>query len=117
MSAVLFCSCDVDHFAGQRPVEKPNSHWVCEEYNISFSVGEKYERYDSLIQINGKLIPFTFLWFDFYNNVNINFEVGGETVVLEGIGEFGSEVFSIYIADTKGYYPTEEVTLEFERVK
>ncbi len=116
LSLIFICACDYDPYDGQRPDDYPYSQWVCEEYNISFSVGEKYELLDAVMEIDGETIPFEFAWFMYGNTLNINFDIDGEFQYLEGSGSFGEEAFSIYIADTKGYYPTEEVTLEFQRV-
>jgi hypothetical protein len=112
---LLLCSCDTDPYRGQRPVEYSQTQWVCVDYGISFSVGEKYEVFDTKMLMNGEEIPFTFLWSSFDNSVNINFEVGGTADSLSGKWDFGKEEFTIIVKDTKGYYPDEQVILEFVR--
>ena len=113
---LFLCSCDVDPYEGQRPVEYPQTQWFCVDYGISFSVGEKYEVSDAKMPVNGEEIPFTFLWSSFDNSVNINFKVGGEADSLSGECEFGEEEFTVTIKDTKGYYPDEQVIMKFVRV-
>ncbi len=114
---LLLCSCDADPYRGQRPVDYPQTQWVCTDYGISFSVGEKYEVSDANMLMNGQKIPFTFLWSSFDNNVNINFEVGGVTDSLSGKCDFGKEEFAITVEDTKGYYPDKQVILKFDKVQ
>lgn len=120
LAIILFlflCSCDADPYRGQRPVEYPQTQWVCTDYGISFSVGGKYEVSDAKMLMNGEEIPFTFLWSSFDNSVKINFEVDGATDSLSGKCDFGKEKFTITVEDTKGYYPDEQVIFKFIMVQ
>jgi hypothetical protein len=112
---LLLCSCDSDPYRGQRPIEYPKTQWICEDYDISFSVGEKYELLDPKMLINEEEVPFTFLWSGFDNSVNINFKIKEKPDSLSGECKFGKEEFTITIGDTKGYYLDEQIILKFVR--
>ena len=112
---VLLClySCDSDPYAGKRPIDYPQSNWICKEYNINFSVGENQDIINAQMLINNESVPFTFLWSSLNNNVTINFEVDQQKVSLNGECIFGEKEFTIKINDTKGYYSKNQIVMTF----
>lgn len=114
---VFMCSCyDKDPYEGKRPTDCPNSYWVCEQYNVQFSVDEDKLLSDAQITIQSKQIPFSFLWWSFDNRVTIRFEVDSQKNGMLGYCEFSEDEFTITIDDTKGFYSEEQIVMEFIRV-
>ena len=107
----LLCSCDIDLYKGKRPVDYPHTSWACEEYNISFSVEEKHQIVNPKMVIDGKEIPFSFLWSSLDNRVNIQFELDGQEYSLSGRCKFGKNKFSITIEDTESVYPEKKIVM------
>ena len=49
------------------------------------------------------------------NKVSIQFEFNSQIECIIGYCEFGENEFSIKIDDTEGFYPKEQIVMEFER--
>ena len=113
---LLLCSCyDADPYQGQRPIDYPNSYWVCDEFEAFFLVNETNELIDSQIVLNEQIVPFTFLWSAFDEKVNIQFEMNSHIESLSGICQFNKNEFTVTISDTKGYFLQDHVTIKFLR--
>ena len=112
----LLCSCyDGDLYKGRRPIDYPNSYWVCEEYETYFLVGEDKQLTDAQIVIDGQTVPFKFIWSSISNDVSINFVLDSQLYGMSGPCKFGRKKFTIQIEYTEGYYPEEKIVMEFER--
>ena len=110
----ILCSCyDRDPYKGKRPIDYADSNWICEEYEIYFSVDENKNLTNTQIVIENQKIPFTFLWSKFDNTVNINFELNSQKDSLVGVCEFSQSEFVVSIDDTKGYYSENQIVLHF----
>ncbi|MBQ7045634.1 MAG: leucine-rich repeat domain-containing protein [Clostridia bacterium] len=111
----VFCSCDTDEFEGKRPLDYPNSSWVCEEYAAYFSVDSDGKFKDTKILINSSEIPFEFLFSKFDNKATMKFETNSKSDSFSGECEFSDKKFVFNILDTKGYFSDDKVSLTFIR--
>ena len=68
---------------------------------------------DMEMVIDGKEIPFSFLWSSLDNRVNIQFELDGQEYSLSGRCKFGKNKFSITIEDTESVYPEKKIVMMF----
>ena len=94
----LFCSCyDGDPYEGQRPIDYPNSYWVCKEPNAFFLVGENQEIIDAKITIDNQIVPLKFIWSGVDNHVSLNFDVDSQAYGNSGSCNFGRDKFTIKI--------------------
>ncbi len=108
--------CDVDIYHGRRPIDYPNTKWVCEEIDMYFTVSDTDEIYGEIIDKSGEIVKFTLLW-----------AVGNPTVSVKSINEidayfvaecdFGKKEFTMKITDINDsnfdYIPKE---LTFKRI-
>lgn len=112
----LLCSCyDGDLYKGRRPIDYPNSYWVCEEYEAYFLVGEDKQLTDAQIIIDGQTVPFDFVWRSNNDNVSMIFSIDSQKCGMLGSCKFRKNKFTIKIEYTEGYYPEEKIVMEFER--
>lgn len=94
----LLCSCyDGDLYKGRRPIDYPNSYWVCEEHDMYFVIGENQELIDAKITAYGQTVPFKFIWSSISNEVSINFVVDSQLYGMRGYCKFGRKKFTIQI--------------------
>ena len=113
---VFLCSCfDEFPYRGERPKDYPNSYWVCEQYDVWFFINKDKQLEKGRIKINDEEIPFAFKWTAVNNKVSIQFEFNSQIECIIGYCEFGENEFSIKIDDTEGFYPKEQIVMEFER--
>lgn len=73
----VLSACDVDYYEGQRPVEYPNTVWVCTEGNIKLMVEEKYNA-TAFWETESATYPVKFLWGSFGNSVIVLFDSAQE---------------------------------------
>lgn len=60
--AMLFLfACDMDPYAGRRPVDREDSYWICEEDDIWFYVGEEWPGQGVIAREEGD-VEFSLLW-------------------------------------------------------
>lgn len=111
----LLCACwDVDPYKGKRPIDYPNSYWVCEEeYDMFFLVGEDQELTDAKITIYGQTVPCKFIWRTTNNRINIVFDIDSQTYGMSGRCKFGKKKFTINIEYEDS--SEEGPVIEFER--
>lgn len=110
-------SCDVDPYKGKRPIDYPNTTWVCDEYGISFHVNSNGGLENSIIKTEEKVIYFELLWLSFDSTVCF-YKSNDETKedIFDGKCKFGEEAFSIKVDDTNGYFKEKSVVLKFVRM-
>lgn len=113
---LLLCSCyDGDLYKGRRPIDYPNSYWVCEEYDAYFLVGEDKELIDAKITIDGQTVPFKFIWRSNNDDVSMTFTANSQKCGMVGSCKFRKKKFTISVEYTEGYYPKEQIIMKFER--
>jgi len=71
--------CDVDIYHGRRPIDYPNTKWVCEEIDMYFTVSDTDEIYGEITDKSGEIVKFTLLW-----------SVGNPTVSVKSIDTYFS---------------------------
>lgn len=112
-----FVACDYDPHAGKRPIDQPGTTWVCEEYQMTFTVGE-FESSEFVTE-NG-IIHFAFLFGQFGNDA-IVYEYGNrENVLFTGLCEFSRNCFTIEVRQNESaemYFDKFPVKLEFVKVQ
>lgn len=113
---VCLCACDSDPYQGKRPINYPNTVWVCDEYDMRFSVNKDGKLEENYIVIQGEKYPLSFLWSALDERVSIKFNIHDEEIELYGKCKFSKNEFTIYVPDTKGYLKDSPATLVFKRV-
>ncbi len=58
----IFVGCDVDYYAGVRPVDYPNTKWTCEEVDMYFAVLDDGVAFGELKDKHGNTMEFTLRW-------------------------------------------------------
>ena len=114
----VFCACDPDWYEGRRPVDQPNTKWVCEQYNISFEVGEDGLVKNGILKTEDGDVAFDLLWAVGTTNVTVLDANSTEDYpfLFDGDCEFGRKEFEIYVNyDPYDYFP-DNCTLHFVRV-
>lgn len=120
--AVFLVSCDIDPYAGKRPIDYKNSYWLCkgDGYEIYFESGEsEISQKNSIIKIGGKEIHFSFLWSAFDSKVTMyecdEYGIEGE-ILLRGICEFDKKKFEIKVNEKSNVLQLLPDILHFERI-
>lgn len=114
---LVLTACDRDFYRGKRPIDYANSRWVCSEYGASFEVDENGNGVNQILTVNGKAVPFSWLFGSFDRSVLLKFEIDGQAYSLWGDCKFSKKLFAVYIENTKGCYKEKEITLNFVREK
>ncbi len=110
-----FSSCDVDPYKGKRPIDYPDSTWVCQNYSASFQVDADGNLKDSSIIVNGKETTFSFLWSALDETASLQLNWGDQLYNLKGTCKFKPSSFVISIDDTEGLFAEKSIILEFKR--
>ena len=114
---ICLVSCDYDPYEGKRPIDQPGTTWVCEKYQMKFTVGE-FES-SEFVTKNG---TFHFqLLFGMYDNSVIVHEYNNyDNQFFNGDCEFSSKRFVINVDQdifSEVYFDEFPVVLEFEKVE
>jgi len=100
------------------PTDQPNTTWVCEEYQASFSVNEDEDVENGIIIIDGAERKFDLRFPPFDDNcyMRIYDENGEGYLQLTGDWSCGDDVFFLEIEDTKGFWGQKSVLMIFKRI-
>ena len=114
---ICLVSCDYDPHKGKRPIDQPGTTWVCEKYQMKFTVGE-FES-SEFVTKNG---TFHFqLLFGMYDNSVIVHEYDNyENQFFNGSCKFSKDRFTIEVRQNENsevYFDEFPVTLIFKKVK
>ena len=114
---ICLVACDPDPYEGKRPIDQPGSIWVCDEYQMKFTVGE-FES-SEFVTKNG---TFHFqLLFGMYDNSVIVHEYDNyENQFFNGSCKFSKDRFTIEVRQNENsevYFDEFPVTLIFKKVK
>ena len=120
----MFCACDPDWYQGRRPVDQPGTKWVCEQYDLSFEVGEDGLVKNGVFKTEDGEIAFDLLWGVGTTNVIVydadSFRKVDEHTIdydtlFSGDCEFGRKEFEIHVSyDPNDYFP-DSCILHFTR--
>ena len=121
----MFCACDPDWYEGRRPTDQPGTKWVCEEYNMSFEVGEDGLVKNGVFKTDDGDIAFDFSWavgtthvivYDADSFKRVDEHTIDYDTLFDGTCEFGRKEFEIYVnSDLYDYFP-DSCILHFVRV-
>ena len=113
-------SCDYDPYKGKRPVDQPGTTWVCEEYQMKYTVGS-YESSEFVTE--NRTIHFQFM-FSLYSNWVSCYEYDKEGNKVgnpfDGACEFSKDNFIIEVYQNENsevYFDKFPVTLIFKKVE
>ena len=125
LCAASFCACDPDWYGGRRPVDQLGTKWVCEEYNMSFEVGEDGLVKNGVFKTEDGEIAFDLLWavgtthvivYDADSFRKVDEHTNDYDTLFSGDCEFGRREFEIFVNyDPNDYFP-DSCTLHFVRV-
>ena len=115
-------SCDIDPHSNERPVDYPNSVWVCDEndyyfiYYVDDHINNEYQSY--FITSATKKTFIKFLW-NQYNNGVIVYEIdeksGQENVLFSGECTFSKNMFQVKVSYVSNIVPKSPDVLIFNR--
>ena len=125
LCAASFCACDPDWYGGRRPVDQLGTKWVCEEYDLSFEVGEDGLVKNGVFKTEDGDIAFDLLWavgtthvivYDADSFRKVDEHTNDYDTLFSGDCEFGRREFEIFVNyDPNDYFP-DSCTLHFVRV-
>lgn len=103
-------ACDMDHYAGQRPFDYPNTVWACKEANMVITIASK-GTFNAETQINNKKEALLFAWSSIDNQVWICLASSTSTqpdphkeYIIAGKCTFGKKQFGIRVVKVNPDY-------------
>lgn len=94
-------SCGNDEV--KRPIDYPETTWICEDGAVTFTVSENGEIADaSMVNANGETVNITIEFSDISEKKVSIMSADGSEKYLEGVCTYGKDKFTVTVSDIYG---------------